>query len=385
MKRQRSSGFVIAVFMIILGAFGVWMILPELESPEGISGVFVAALYALIPVVAIGFFVWLIDSWEPEPLWMYVAAFMCGAGSSIILAVVLNGYAGDYISSQAILPSNSQLDINLYLASHVAPLTEEFSKGLAVFFIYKYLKNYFNGPVDGIVYGALVGSGFAFTENILYFVRNYDEIDVVFKLRFLDGPLNHEAWTAAFGFFLGFATLMRSRLTKALWLVPAMVSAVAGHWFNNAALTFSNMSYERYVILSNVPTAVALTGFALYARWQQKRFVVNGLKDYVEAGWLLQSDVDMILSLARRLSARHWSETRLLGRGSPRGRGTKAMKDYQQALIELGYFRTTALKTGEVHSEENRERERFLLGEIVRLRTIFFGNGVKDGQSIPAE
>ncbi|MBM7825473.1 RsiW-degrading membrane proteinase PrsW (M82 family) [Arcanobacterium pluranimalium] len=376
MKRRRASAFIVAIIMTMIGVFGFWAILPELSRPQGISGLFGAALYAIIPVVAIGFFVWLIDSWEPEPLWMYAAAFAWGAGSSIVLAVVLNDYAGQYIAHSSIIGSGSQPEVKYYLSAYVAPLTEEFSKGLGVILIYKLLRSYFNGPVDGIVYGALVGSGFAFTENILYFVRNYDVIEQVFKVRFLDGPLNHEAWTAAFGFFLGFAVFTKGRFTRSLWLIPATISAVAGHWFNNAALSFPGMTYESYVIWSNVPIAIIMTGFAIYARWQQKRFVVQGLQDYVDAGWLLPSDIDMILSLARRMSAQNWSETRMLRRGLPKGRGAETMKDYQNALIELGYFRTTALRIGQVQTAENRERERNLLNEIVRLRTLFAGNEV---------
>ncbi|MFC5370052.1 PrsW family intramembrane metalloprotease [Arcanobacterium bovis] len=374
MKRRRASAYIIAILMTMIGAFGFWAILPELSRPQGVHGVFGAALYAIIPVVAIGFFVWLIDSWEPEPMWMYAAAFAWGAGSSIILAITLNDYAGEYIAHNALIGAGSQSDVKFYLSAYIAPLTEEFSKGLGVILIYKLLRSYFNGPVDGIVYGALVGSGFAFTENILYFVRNYEVIEQVFKVRFLDGPLNHEAWTAAFGFFLGFAVFTKGRIARALWLVPAFASAIAGHWFNNAALSFPGMTYERYVVWSNVPIVIVMTALAIYARWQQKRFVVQGLQDYVDAGWLLSSDIDMILSLARRLSAQHWSEVRMLRRGSPKGRGTETMKDYQNALIELGYFRTTALRIGQVQTAENRERERYLLNEIVRLRTMFLGN-----------
>src|SRR6185437_13183492 len=50
-----------------------------------------------------------------------------------------------------------------------APVVEEFAKGLGVLVIFLTARRAFDGPVDGIVYGALIAAGFAFTENIQYF------------------------------------------------------------------------------------------------------------------------------------------------------------------------------------------------------------------------
>ena len=52
---------------------------------------------------------------------------------------------------------------------------EEFGKGLGVFLIFVTARRAFDGPVDGIVYGALIGAGFAFTENIQYFAIGFLE------------------------------------------------------------------------------------------------------------------------------------------------------------------------------------------------------------------
>ena len=56
-----------------------------------------------------------------------------------------------------------------------APIVEEFAKGLGVFIIFVIARRAFDGPIDGIVYGGLVGAGFAFTENIQYFAISFIE------------------------------------------------------------------------------------------------------------------------------------------------------------------------------------------------------------------
>ena len=50
-----------------------------------------------------------------------------------------------------------------------APIVEEVAKGLGLLLIFVTARRAFDGPVDGVVYGALIGAGFAFTENIQYF------------------------------------------------------------------------------------------------------------------------------------------------------------------------------------------------------------------------
>ena len=53
----------------------------------------------------------------------------------------------------------------------VAPFVEEFAKGLFVVAIVVLRRDQLHGVLDGIVYGALVGIGFAFTEDIFYYLQ----------------------------------------------------------------------------------------------------------------------------------------------------------------------------------------------------------------------
>ncbi|MGL1654814.1 PrsW family glutamic-type intramembrane protease, partial [Vibrio parahaemolyticus] len=77
-----------------------------------------------------------------------------------------------------------------------APIVEEIAKGLGLLLLYAGARRYLDGPVDGIVYGALIGAGFAFTENIQYFAVSFIEggtvqVVSVFFLRAVLSPFAH--------------------------------------------------------------------------------------------------------------------------------------------------------------------------------------------------
>ncbi|MDY5584776.1 MAG: PrsW family intramembrane metalloprotease [Arcanobacterium sp.] len=369
---ERAMWYVLVIISII--AF--LEVLPTLLEPAGAGAALLATGYALIPVAAIGLFVLFIDRWEPEPKRMYLVAFMWGAGASVLIALIFNGLVSDALSGiyYGIRGTNVS-DSDTFFASYVAPLTEETIKGAGVLLIYFVFRRHFNGPIDGIVYGALIGSGFAFSENILYFVRYYDSIGTIFQVRFLDGPLNHEAWTAVFGFFVGIAAEKvgmngKKNSLKDIWkwLVPGFVFAVLGHWVNNDALNWTWMTYERYMFINNVPQIIVLASLVIFASRQERNYIRKGLEDYLQAGWLTAEDLKLIDSIKLRRSAQSWAEGVALAHGEEPGVGTNRMKRFLRLLLELGYARTVAVKTGTVNTEVNRKFETQVLAELTDTR-----------------
>ena len=55
----------------------------------------------------------------------------------------------------------------------MAPVVEEFTKGLAIFFLYLLFYDEFDNALDGIIYGAICGLGFAWFENISYYMEPF--------------------------------------------------------------------------------------------------------------------------------------------------------------------------------------------------------------------
>src|SRR2546423_1696685 len=78
--------------------------------------------------------------------------------------------------------------------------------------------------LDGIVYGSLVGIGFAMTENVLYFGREYVQdglvgVGLLFYFRVVLGGLGHALYTGTTGAALGYAREIQHRWLGLL-LVP---------------------------------------------------------------------------------------------------------------------------------------------------------------------
>ena len=89
--------------------------------------------------------------------------YLWGMFPAVILSLLIFNYLDKALLDRLLLnlPENKRELIN---ASIVAPIVEEFSKGIGLFF---FLKN-IDELEDGIIYGAISGLGFATIENVLY-------------------------------------------------------------------------------------------------------------------------------------------------------------------------------------------------------------------------
>ena len=127
-----------------------------------------------------------------------------------------------------------------------APIVEEFAKGLGVYLIFVSARRAFDGPVDGVVYGALIGAGFAFTENIQYFAISFIEGGVVdasttFFVRGILSPFAHVMFTSVTGFALGLAARRGASAGQAVgpWVL-GMIGAIALHALWNGSAVFGD-------------------------------------------------------------------------------------------------------------------------------------------------
>jgi RsiW-degrading membrane proteinase PrsW (M82 family) len=86
-------------------------------------------------------------------------------------------------------------------------LLEEGLKAIALIFLVRKYRNVFNQIVDGIVFGAIIALGFAFAENVYYFlyvIESYQfslDFLAVFNLRSFGTMLSHTLFTGTFGVF----------------------------------------------------------------------------------------------------------------------------------------------------------------------------------------
>ena len=122
---------------------------------------------AFIPMIIYAIILWWFDRYEKEPLALVVAAFLWGAIPAVIFSLIAQLIA-DIPLTMLFGPAGS-----LFSAPIVAPLTEEPFKGLALLLLLLFFRREIDSPLDGIIYGGLVGFGFAAVENTFYFADTY--------------------------------------------------------------------------------------------------------------------------------------------------------------------------------------------------------------------
>jgi len=107
-------------------------------------------------------------------------------------------------------------------------VTEEVVKGAGLIALLLIVRDRFENITDGILYGAIIGAGFAMTENIAYFVTaESSRLALTFLIigRVLLGWLGHSTFTACFGAGLGYMRERRAPLRP--WLPPLLGFLVA--------------------------------------------------------------------------------------------------------------------------------------------------------------
>ncbi len=120
----------------------------------------------------------------------------------------------------------------VFTSTVTAAITEEIWKGLVLFyFISRPRFRYF---VDGVIYGAAVGVGFAMTENFFYILIDADgEVLSLVVKRVLSSSLMHVFASGILGLCLGLLR-RQSRARRPLWLLVGILGAIFIHGaYNN--------------------------------------------------------------------------------------------------------------------------------------------------------
>ena len=184
---------------------------------------------ALIPVLILGWWIYKKDSLRPEPLNMLYKAFLYGVGSTFVTLVITS-----FLNMVGLMV----YDVGTYkgavsTALFAAALPEECAKLLM---LWLFLRNnpYYDEYLDGIVYAACVGLGFAGTENVLYLLQSDNWLGTGI-MRGITAVPAHFAIACAMGYFYSKRHFGdRTTLTAVCVLaVPVII-----HWVYDA-LAFS--------------------------------------------------------------------------------------------------------------------------------------------------
>jgi len=333
MPARRRESVVFTVVVSVVAALAAIPIAIVLALSGGGSVVLLAAVFALVPVgPVLACYLWL-DRYEPEPKSLLLMGLAWGAFVSTFLALLVQGIGG------LVVPLSPKL-----ASIVVAPVTEEATKGLFLLLLLIWRRHELDGVLDGLVYAGMVGTGFALTENILYLAAAYNGTDgigpggveglgTLFVIRCLASPFAHPFFTAFTGIGVGLAIASRSNSVRVIAPLGGYSFAVLGHAAWNASTFISDgLGFFVVYVIVMVPAFLSLAGFAIWTRGREKKLLTSALYDAAQRGLIPPADVPQIVDLSGRRAARRFAKER---GGS---RGVDAMREYQQAAIELGYL-----------------------------------------------
>jgi RsiW-degrading membrane proteinase PrsW (M82 family) len=192
---------------------------------------------AVAPAVFILWYVYRKDSYEPEPLRLVTLVFLLG-GLSVIPAAVI-----EYPFPQGIITS-----------SVVAPFVEEMIKFCVVFFFVYHLPE-FDEPMDGMMYAAAAGLGFAAVENIFYVLEGGIAVGI---LRAIASVPGHMVFSCVWGYTLGIAKF-RAGSARAPLVITGLAGSVLLHGIFNFSLEVYEVAGLVFILVLLIPLGLWYT------------------------------------------------------------------------------------------------------------------------------
>jgi RsiW-degrading membrane proteinase PrsW (M82 family) len=345
---------------LLAGLFTLWMIGYE----TGVVPLLAGLIAAVIPVpVYVTLVLWL-DRYEPEPPWMLATAFFWGAFVAVFFAIIINS-----LGVLIVRALSDEATGRLFGMVFSAPVVEETAKALVLVALFLWRRDEFDGVTDGIVYAAMVGLGFAMTENVKYYgeaVLEHNAIGV-FVVRGLFSPFAHPLFTGMTGVGLGLAAQSDRKLAKFVAPLVGFIAAVTLHaGWNASAYLAGRFENGAFVLLTYflvmMPTFLGMLVVVVLSLRREGRILREQLRADVSTGLLSESEYACLCSVSGRMSASYSA----LARG---GFGLwRARTQLNRAASELAFHRSRAARGINPHGTTNAEREQTYVRQIHDLR-----------------
>ena len=334
-RRDTIAFTVVVTVLVVLGSAGMLLVLGLSGAPGTMLLATVLATVPVGPLVAC--YLWL-DRYEPEPRRLLAAGLLWGGFVATAVAIILQGIGGIFVG----ISDEASLAV-------VAPVTEEGTKGAFLLLLLWWRRAELDGILDGIVYAGMVGIGFAFVENILYLAAAYNGTDgtgpggtsaltATFVVRCLFSPFAHPFFTTFIGIGVGIAVASRSRARRVLAPLVGYLFAVAAHALWNGSTLEGGRNFILVYLVLMAPAFVGAVGFAVWARRSERKMLTAALGDAAARGLIPATDIGWVVDLAARRQSRHFAKR------SGGDEGLEAMRDYQQAVVELGFLHSRYLR-----------------------------------------
>jgi RsiW-degrading membrane proteinase PrsW (M82 family) len=348
LRRRRSPLTWVTMIVLGLGALVIGILIFLTGGPVA---TLITTLLAAISFPLLILILFWLDRYEPEPARYRLAAIGWGG----VVAVVLSLVAEQLLFS---LPGTN----TFVETAIIAPIVEEAGKGLFLVVVVIFRRAQIHGLLDGLIYGALVGVGFAFVEDIVYYLSSLQSgaLGVTFFLRGIMGPFAHPLFTSAFGIGVGIAVTTRRPALRVLAPILGYVAAVVMHGIWNGSTFWGGDGFFFAYGVIILPLLAVVLAVAIWARSREGKMLASALQQLVAMGWIRPEEIRWIARLSDRMSARSYAK-RIGGK-----QAAAALHEYQQTMIEIAFLHNRAIN-GTAPRDIN-ERMNTLLRHAAELR-----------------
>lgn len=317
-----------------------------------------------------------VDIFNPTSIWMKWVSLGWGGAVAIYLSLEINTWAGRLM--QGVGPVDPRTGARSAIFS--APFVEELTKASVLFLLAILLRRRMLNVHQVVTLAALSAVGFAFVENIVYYVRVYvysvsiygndpdEQLANLARLRGLATCFGHPLFTAmtALGLIVGLTN--RSKLVRVLAPVGGFLAAAFGHMlFNGMASTLED---PKPMIIGGWIAVAILVIYLIFRRVHQARQVRARLQEFVTMGWLEPDDPRVYINTLGRVKM----EFVALLHG-PRVYG--ATRRVRKSIFELAYLRDAELRGLVDATSIARQRDLILQIDQDRIWAVTEYRGLK--------
>ncbi len=273
---------------------------------SGSGLVIMSSLVTVVPVLVYIWILWVVDRYEKEPLSLLGSSLLGGAVIAPALTVLVERGLGLPVS---VFPTLFQL-YPVVQPNLAGAVIEELAKGVVVLGAYHFLRREFDDTLDGIVYGATVGAGFALAESI-GFLRDVvphaatTSFGAGFFLAIFVSGLTHCVFSGLFGASLGYVRETSTSGSARSWIpLAGLVTAVMYHlgYVAAGAAGMAGFTGVTAVLLGLARQAADWAGLVVLAlvvlwAWSRERGILRwALADETASGVVTAEDLSALAS-----------------------------------------------------------------------------------------
>ena len=306
--------------------------LAAVVAQRGPAPALVGLLLALLPIPLLVALILYLDRLEPEPRALLAAIFGAGAGVAVITALLGRALNTGAITTPELGP-HASVHATVSAGSAIGgAFVSETLVGLVLVALLASRRTEIDGVEDGVVYGSMVGLGFALVANVYAYAVAWNAgagaLAEEFARRGVFGPVFEALFTSLIGLGVAYAAARPAVPAGYLAVAAGWVGAVAG----DALWNHSNAEGGTGLQVTYIVLIVALLALVIAVLADRRRaigMIIAFLPEFEDPEVVTTQDVRMLASLRLRRLGRQWARLEL---GVA---GRQAMTRYQLAATEL--------------------------------------------------